>query len=43
VNDLPLLTLVGNPIVVNPDKVLKRYADAAGWDILRFKRKDLRK
>jgi HAD superfamily hydrolase (TIGR01490 family) len=43
VNDLPLLTLVGNPIVVNPDKVLKRYADAAGWDILRFKRKELRK
>jgi HAD superfamily hydrolase (TIGR01490 family) len=43
VNDLPLLTLVGNPIVVNPDKALKRYADAAGWDILRFKRKELRK
>lgn len=43
VNDLPLLTLVGNPIVVNPDKQLKRYADAAGWDILRFKRKELRK
>lgn len=43
VNDLPLLTLVGNPIVVNPDKPLKRYADAAGWDILRFKRKELRK
>ena len=43
VNDLPLLTLVGNPVVVNPDKALKRYADAAGWDILRFKRKELRK
>lgn len=43
VNDLPLLTLVGNPIVVNPDKVLERYADAAGWDILRFKRKELSK
>lgn len=43
VNDLPLLTLVGNPVVVNPDKPLKRYADAAGWDILRFKRRELRK
>lgn len=43
VNDLPLLTLVGNPVVVNPDKALKRYADAAGWDILKFKRKELRK
>lgn len=43
VNDLPLLTLVGNPVVVNPDKALKRYADAAGWEILKFKRKELRK
>lgn len=43
VNDLPLLTLVGNPIVVNPDKALKRYADAAGWNVLKFKRKELRK
>lgn len=43
VNDLPLLTLVGNPVVVNPDKQLKRYADAGGWDVLRFKRKELKK
>jgi HAD superfamily hydrolase (TIGR01490 family) len=43
VNDLPLLTLVGNPIVVNPDQALKRYADAAGWEILKFKRKHLKK
>lgn len=42
VNDLPLLTLVGNPVVVNPDKPLKRYADAAGWEILRFKRRELK-
>ena len=42
VNDLPMLTLVGNPVVVNPDKQLKRYADAAGWDILKFKRKELK-
>ena len=43
VNDLPLLTLVGNPVVVNPDKPLRRYAEAAGWDILRFKRRELKK
>ena len=43
VNDLPLLTLVGSPIVVNPDQALKRYAEAAGWNILKFKRKHLKK
>ena len=43
VNDLPLLTLVGSPIVVNPDQALKRYAVAAGWEILKFKRKHLNK
>jgi HAD superfamily hydrolase (TIGR01490 family) len=40
-NDLPLLTLVGNPVAVNPDSTLARHAAAAGWPILRFKRKDL--
>jgi HAD superfamily hydrolase (TIGR01490 family) len=43
VNDLPLLTLVGHAVAVNPDKVLKRYAEAAGWEILQFKKRDLRK
>lgn len=42
VNDLPLLSLVGHPVAVNPDKQLKRYADAAGWEIVRFKRRELR-
>jgi HAD superfamily hydrolase (TIGR01490 family) len=42
VNDLPLLTLVGNAVTVNPDKVLKRYAEAAGWAILQFKKKELK-
>jgi phosphoserine phosphatase len=27
---------------VNPDKVLKRYAEAAGWSILQFKKKELK-
>ena len=43
VNDLPLLTLVKHAVAVNPDKVLARYAEAAGWDILRFKKRDLKK
>jgi phosphoserine phosphatase len=43
VNDLPLLTLVGHAVAVNPDKVLERYAEAAGWSILQFKKRDLKK
>ena len=41
-NDLPLLTAVGNPIAVNPDKVLKRHALAADWPIMEFKKRDLK-
>ncbi len=33
-NDLPLLQLVSRPITVNPDPVLRRYAEQAGWPIL---------
>lgn len=43
VNDLPLLTLVKNAVAVNPDKALTRYAEAANWDILRFKKRDLKR
>lgn len=42
-NDLPLLSLVGHAVAVNPDKILARHAEAAGWQILRFKKRDLRK
>lgn len=42
-NDLPLLSLVGHAVAVNPDKILTRHAQAAGWQILRFKKRDLRK
>ena len=41
-NDLPLLTHVGHPVAVNPDKVLKTHAEAAGWKILDFKKRELR-
>jgi HAD superfamily hydrolase (TIGR01490 family) len=42
-NDLPLLTLVKHPVAVNPDKILKRHAKLANWQILNFTKKDLKK
>ncbi|ANP71203.1 HAD family hydrolase [Cryobacterium arcticum] len=36
-NDIPLLELVGNPVAVNPDATLRRYAVARGWPIMRMK------
>jgi HAD superfamily hydrolase (TIGR01490 family) len=42
-NDLPLLSLVGNPVAVNPDVLLRSHALAAGWQILKFKKRELKK
>jgi phosphoserine phosphatase len=42
VNDLPMLTHVGHPVAINPDKVLRTHAKAAGWKILDFKKRELR-
>ncbi len=33
-NDIPLLALVGNRVVVNPDSALARYAAAHAWPVL---------
>jgi HAD superfamily hydrolase (TIGR01490 family) len=33
VNDLPMLDLVGEPVVVNPDRRLREHARARGWRI----------
>lgn len=41
-NDLWMLTRVGHPVAINPDKVLLKYARAAGWKVLDFKRRELR-
>lgn len=41
-NDLPLLTAVGHPVAVNPDPQLRRYAAAAGWEILSQHRSELK-
>ena len=34
--DLPFLQVVGNPVVVNPDRDLRRIARDRGWPILTF-------
>ncbi|MCL2395272.1 MAG: HAD-IB family hydrolase [Acidimicrobiaceae bacterium] len=36
--DLPMLEVVGHPVVVNPDRVLRRVAHMRGWEIRRFER-----
>ncbi|KQS09046.1 phosphoserine phosphatase [Curtobacterium sp. Leaf183] len=33
-HDIPLLSLVGHPVVVNPDRQLAAHARAAGWPVL---------
>jgi HAD superfamily hydrolase (TIGR01490 family) len=35
--DLPFLEVVGNPVVVNPDRELRRIAQERGWPILSFR------
>jgi phosphoserine phosphatase len=36
--DRPMLDLVGNPVAVNPDKALRRYAAEQGWRLREFRR-----
>ena len=37
--DLPLLEAVGHPVVVNPDRKLRRIAAERGWPVLEFGRR----
>jgi phosphoserine phosphatase len=37
-NDLPLLSLVGDPCVINPDAKLRDHARAEGWRIRDYRR-----
>ena len=41
-NDIPLLTMVGNRIVINPDAKLLAHAQAHSWDVLPLKRSSIR-
>jgi HAD superfamily hydrolase (TIGR01490 family) len=34
VTDVPVLELVGHPRVVNPDRLLRRYARKRGWEVV---------
>lgn len=36
-HDIPLLEIVGKPIVVNPDRTLRKIAKRENWEIIRFK------
>ena len=38
-NDIPLLSLVGHPVAVNPDRVLRAHARAHGWQIQDYRTK----
>jgi len=35
--DIPLLEYCGNPVAVNPDRILQKEAKKRGWTILKFK------
>lgn len=34
-NDIPMLSSVGNPVAVNPDRALRAHAKANGWQIVK--------
>lgn len=38
ITDLPMLQVVGNPVVVNPDRALRKEALKEGWPILKFEK-----
>jgi phosphoserine phosphatase len=38
-NDIPLLSLVGHPVAVNPDHKLRGHARANGWQVLDYRTK----
>lgn len=41
-NDIPLLELVGHPVVVNPDAILAHHAHQHGWPVMRLTAKSIR-
>ncbi|MDO5727538.1 MAG: HAD-IB family hydrolase, partial [Bowdeniella nasicola] len=36
ITDVPMLTLVGHPVAVNPDRALRAIATEGGWQIRQF-------
>ena len=41
-NDIPLLSMVGHPVVVNPDSRLAKHAREHGWPIMQLKRASIK-
>lgn len=41
-NDIPLLEMVGNPVVVNPDAALAQHAQQHGWPVMRLSPRSIR-
>jgi HAD superfamily hydrolase (TIGR01490 family) len=41
-NDIPLLEMVGNPVVVNPDAILAHHAQQNGWPVMRLSPRSIR-
>jgi HAD superfamily hydrolase (TIGR01490 family) len=39
-NDIPMLSIVGNPVAVNPDSTLRAHARDNGWTIRDFRRRE---
>ncbi len=40
-SDLTKLSAVGHAVAVNPDAMLKKYALAAGWEIMKQHRSEI--
>jgi HAD superfamily hydrolase (TIGR01490 family) len=34
ISDLPVLSVVGHPVCINPDRKLKKAAESAGWPVI---------
>ena len=39
-NDIPMLTMVGNPAAINPDSTLRQHAKENGWPIHDFRKRE---
>ena len=39
-HDVPILSLVGNPVAINPDRRLRRHAERVGWPVQEFSTRD---
>ncbi|MDH5313306.1 MAG: HAD-IB family hydrolase, partial [Actinomycetota bacterium] len=38
ITDLPMLSVVGHPVAVNPDRDLRRESEERGWQVRDFRR-----